>query len=42
MDAIAGAQEYTWQTLAAGFRPGMGQFMPNRLFWLHEGDSQES
>jgi hydroxymethylpyrimidine/phosphomethylpyrimidine kinase len=41
MDAIAGAQEYTWQTLAAGFRPGMGQFMPNRLFWLHEDDEQE-
>jgi hydroxymethylpyrimidine/phosphomethylpyrimidine kinase len=27
------AQEYTWQTLAAGYRIGMGQQIPNRLFW---------
>ena len=27
------AQEYTWQTLAAGYRIGMGQRIPNRLFW---------
>jgi hydroxymethylpyrimidine/phosphomethylpyrimidine kinase len=26
------AQEYTWQTLAAGFRPGTGQAIPDRLF----------
>lgn len=31
--AVREAQEYTWQTLAAGFRPGMGQFIPDRLFW---------
>lgn len=32
-DAAREAQEYTWQTLAAGFRPGMGQFIPDRFFW---------
>ena len=35
-DAVARAQEYTWHTLAAGFRPGMGQFIPDRLFRLRE------
>jgi len=23
----------TWQTLNAGFRPGMGQHIPDRFFW---------
>ncbi len=32
-DAVREAQEYTWQTLAAGFRPGMGQYIPDRFFW---------
>ncbi len=32
-DASQEAQEYTWQTLHAGFRPGMGQYIPDRLFW---------
>ncbi|TBR14572.1 MAG: hydroxymethylpyrimidine/phosphomethylpyrimidine kinase [Rugosibacter sp.] len=46
-EAIFGAQEYTWQTLAAGFRPGMGQFIPDRLFWSrdnddNDGDNQEA
>ncbi|MFN3402273.1 MAG: hydroxymethylpyrimidine/phosphomethylpyrimidine kinase [Ferrovibrio sp.] len=31
-DAVRAAQAYTWQSLAAGFRPGMGQFIPNRLW----------
>ena len=36
-DAVREAQEYTWQTLAAGFRPGMGQYLPDRFFWAREG-----
>ncbi|QDX81786.1 hydroxymethylpyrimidine/phosphomethylpyrimidine kinase [Denitratisoma sp. DHT3] len=32
-EAVREAQEYTWQALAAGFRPGMGQYIPDRLFW---------
>ena len=35
-DAVTDAQEYTWQTLRAGFRPGMGQHIPDRLFWARE------
>jgi len=37
-EAVRDAQEYTWQTLAAAFRPGMGQHIPDRLFWAHEPD----
>jgi len=29
-EAVLQAQRYTWQALAAGFRPGMGQFLPAR------------
>ena len=31
-DAVAAAQDYTWRALASGFRPGMGQFIPDRFF----------
>ena len=37
-DAVREAQEYTWQALAAAFRPGMGQYIPDRLFWARETD----
>jgi hydroxymethylpyrimidine/phosphomethylpyrimidine kinase len=37
-EAVMVAQEYTWRTLAAGFRPGMGQFIPDRMFWSREED----
>lgn len=35
--AVQAAQEYTWHTLAHAFRPGMGQFVPDRLFWARGG-----
>ena len=35
-DAVREAQDYTWQTLKAAFRPGMGQFIPDRFFWARE------
>lgn len=40
-DSVIEAQDYTWQTLQAGFRPGMGQHIPNRLYWakLDEDDT---
>lgn len=46
-DAVREAQEYTWQALAKAYRPGMGQFLPDRLFWAREesdarGDEQET
>jgi hydroxymethylpyrimidine/phosphomethylpyrimidine kinase len=31
-EAVRDAQEYTWQALAEGFRPGAGQWLPNRFF----------
>lgn len=34
--AVREAQEYTWRTLAAGFRPGMGQYLPDRFFWARQ------
>jgi hydroxymethylpyrimidine/phosphomethylpyrimidine kinase len=35
-EAVREAQEYTWQALAGGFRPGMGQLLPDRFFWARE------
>jgi hydroxymethylpyrimidine/phosphomethylpyrimidine kinase len=36
-EAVRDAQEYTWQSLAAGYRTGAGQLIPNRFFWAAEG-----
>jgi hydroxymethylpyrimidine/phosphomethylpyrimidine kinase len=41
-DAVREAQEYTWQTLNAAFRPGMGQYIPDRFFWAKEMDEPGS
>ncbi len=30
------AQEYTWSSLNAAYKPGEGQHIPNRLFWMQE------
>ncbi len=38
--AIHEAQEFTWQALAQGYRIGMGQQIPNRLFWARGEDEQ--
>ena len=35
-EALQEAQEYTWQTLKSAFRPGMGQFIPDRFFWARD------
>jgi hydroxymethylpyrimidine/phosphomethylpyrimidine kinase len=32
-EACHEAQHYTWQALQQGYRPGMGQHLPDRLFW---------
>jgi len=37
-EAAKEAQEYTYQALKAAFRPGMGQFIPDRLFWARGDD----
>ena len=41
-DAVKDAQEYTWQTLKSAFRPGMGQHIPDRLFWAREDEPTDA
>ena len=40
--SIHEAQEYTWEALNNGYRIGMGQYIPNRLFWAQGGDDDEA
>jgi hydroxymethylpyrimidine/phosphomethylpyrimidine kinase len=40
-EAVREAQEYTWEALKYGFRPGMGQHIPDRLFWARDDDDDE-
>ena len=40
-EAVRDAQDYTWQALANGFRPGMGQYLPDRFFWAREPEGGE-
>ena len=40
-EAAREAQEYTWQTLKFGFRPGMGQLLPDRMFWARDDETDE-
>ena len=40
VNAVAEAQDYTWNTLKNGYRIGMGQFVPDRLFWARQGDER--
>lgn len=39
MSAVYEAQHYTWETLRHGYRIGMGQYIPNRLFWAQEQET---
>jgi hydroxymethylpyrimidine/phosphomethylpyrimidine kinase len=41
-EAVREAQDYTWHSLKFGFRPGMGQFIPDRMFWARDEDETES
>jgi hydroxymethylpyrimidine/phosphomethylpyrimidine kinase len=36
LQAVAEAQEYTWNALHAAYVTGTGQHNPNRLFWMEE------
>ena len=40
-DAVYEAQDYTWQALAKAYRPGMGQYIPDRLFWARENAAED-
>lgn len=37
-EAVRDAQEYTWQALSLAYRPGMGQHIPDRLFWARDDE----
>jgi len=34
--AVREAQNFTYETLKAAFRPGMGQYIPERFFWAQD------
>lgn len=40
-EAVKDAQEYTWHALAGGFRPGMGQYLPDRFFWARADEEED-
>jgi len=39
--AVHEAQDFTWQSLKYGYRVGMGQHLPNRLFWAQSEEDEE-
>lgn len=39
--AIHEAQTFTWEALRQAYRTGMGQWIPNRLFWAREHEEQD-
>jgi hydroxymethylpyrimidine/phosphomethylpyrimidine kinase len=39
-EAVREAQDYTWHTLQKAYRPGMGQLLPDRLFWAREDEEK--
>lgn len=41
-EAVKEAQEFTWKALQYAFRPGMGQHIPDRLFWARDDEEDES
>ncbi len=41
VNAVAKAIEYTWQSLKHGYRLGMGQYVPDRLYWARERASRD-
>ncbi len=41
-DAVKSAQEYTHEALRAGYRIGMGQSIPDRLFWARDDANDEA
>ena len=40
-EAVREAQDFTWHSLKFGFRPGMGQFIPDRMFWARDEHDEE-
>ncbi len=42
VEAVAEAQDFTWHTLQHAQRLGMGQLLPDRLYWARDGHDQET
>lgn len=40
-EASKDGQDFTWHALQAGFRPGMGQYIPDRLFWARDAEETD-
>ena len=40
-EAVKAAQEITYEALRAGYRPGMGQHLPDRLFWARTAATED-
>ncbi len=38
--AVREAQNFTYETLKAAFRPGMGQYIPERFFWAQDNQTE--
>ena len=38
--AVREAQNFTYEALKAAFRPGMGQYIPERFFWAQDGQAE--
>ncbi len=38
-EAVREAQDYTWHALKFGYRPGMGQYIPDRMFWARDDET---
>ena len=38
--AVRDAQSFTYETLKSAFRPGMGQYIPDRFFWALETQTE--
>lgn len=41
LEAVDEAQEFTYQSLLNAYHPGMGQFIPDRLFWARDEEGEE-
>jgi hydroxymethylpyrimidine/phosphomethylpyrimidine kinase len=39
-EAVREAQDYTWHALQKAYRPGMGQYLPDRLFWARADEDE--
>ena len=39
--AVEEAQQFTWQTLRNAFKPGMGQSIPDRFFWINDQEDYD-